>query len=295
MSPRWVFCLASFLMTTALVSAQQPRVFVTDSKSWEMRGTAGGNWSGWGGTTSGGARPQTAETIKTFQERCTEVRINNRPEKADYVVVLEHEGGKGWGQKDNKIAVFNSEGDLVFSSSTVTLGGAVQGACVAISSDWGRHPRATPEVTPPEAGTEANTVTGGLSKQPDSALPVDIATVALVMRRTPKHEKYSKPQVAFAVVDDVFEYLKTKNVSVAKSDASARYQLRLIIDRPITKWIDVRVQAFDSTGKLLWEDSASSGGGVTGDHGLRVALEKIHAMLDKKLGEQNGLPVGATD
>jgi len=46
-------------------SADRARVFITDSKSWEMAGAGGGSSSGFGGATRGGARPQTAEIIKT--------------------------------------------------------------------------------------------------------------------------------------------------------------------------------------------------------------------------------------
>ncbi|HWZ25856.1 MAG TPA: hypothetical protein VN037_11295, partial [Verrucomicrobiae bacterium] len=65
------------------------RVLVTDSQSWEMRGgsSAGGNSNGWGASSSfsGGARPQTAEIIKTLNERCPEVTVTNRLDKADFV------------------------------------------------------------------------------------------------------------------------------------------------------------------------------------------------------------------
>jgi hypothetical protein len=52
--------------------------------------------------------------------------------KADYVVLLDHEGGKGYARKDNKIAVFHNNGDLVYSGSTRSLGNAVKDACAAI-------------------------------------------------------------------------------------------------------------------------------------------------------------------
>jgi len=88
---------------------------------------------------SGGARPQTAEIVKTFGERCQQVLVNNKVEKADYVVVLDHEGGKGYLRKRNKIAVFNKEGDAIVSRSTRSLGNSVQDACGAIATDWARH------------------------------------------------------------------------------------------------------------------------------------------------------------
>lgn len=111
------------------------RVYVTDSHSWEMSGGWGaGNGAG-GGLESGGARPQTAEIIKTFGERCPEVTVTNNKARGNYAVILDHEGGKGALRKDNKVAVFNRDGDAIFSHSTVTLGNAVKDACSAIRKD----------------------------------------------------------------------------------------------------------------------------------------------------------------
>jgi len=123
-------------------SGQKPRVFISDSQSWQVSGSGGGSSSGFGGHTSGGARPQTAEIVKTFGERCPEVTVNNKQDRADYVVLLDHEGGKGLALKDNKVAVFNSDGDSIVSHSTRSLGNAVKDACEAIAKDWpGRSSR----------------------------------------------------------------------------------------------------------------------------------------------------------
>jgi hypothetical protein len=119
-----------------LCSAEKPRVFVTDSKSWEISSAVGGSADGFGGAGKGGARPQTAEIIKTFSERCPAVIINNKQERADYVVLLDHEGGKEAISRDNKVVVFNKEGDSIMSRSTRLLGNAVKDACSAIASDW---------------------------------------------------------------------------------------------------------------------------------------------------------------
>jgi hypothetical protein len=89
---------------------------------------------------AGGARPQTAEIIKTFGERCPQVIINNIQAKADYVVLLDHEGGKGALRHKNKVAVFaRVSGDSIVSKSTLSLGGSVQDACEAINKDWVAH------------------------------------------------------------------------------------------------------------------------------------------------------------
>lgn len=121
---------------TTTASGQKARVFISDSQSWEMSGNAGGSSDAFAAHSSGGARPQTAEIIKTFGERCPDVIINNKPDKADYVVLLDHEGGKGLVKRDNKMAVFNRDGDSIVSHSTRSLGNAVKDACDAITADW---------------------------------------------------------------------------------------------------------------------------------------------------------------
>ena len=121
---------------TSTSDAQKARVFITDSQSWQVTGNSGGSKDGFAGHTSGGARPQTAEIIKTFGERCSQVVVNNKQDKADYVVVLDHEGGKSILAHDNKVAVFNSDGDAIVSHSTRSLGTSVKDACEAIEKDW---------------------------------------------------------------------------------------------------------------------------------------------------------------
>ncbi len=125
-------------------SPNKARVFITDSKSWELSGGGGGTSGGFGAGGSGGARPQTAEIIKTFSERCPDVIVNNKQEKADYVVLLDHEGGKVFIQHDNKVVVFNKDGDSILAHSTRSLGNAVKNACDAIAKDWFNRPRSAP-------------------------------------------------------------------------------------------------------------------------------------------------------
>jgi len=133
------FLLLSCFVASSVVwgaAADKPRVFITDSKSWEVGGGVGGTSDGFGGAAKGGDRPQTAEIIKTFNERCPSVVINSKKEKADYVVLLDHEGGKDSVSRDNKVVVFNRDGDAIMSHSTRMLGNAVKDACAAISADW---------------------------------------------------------------------------------------------------------------------------------------------------------------
>jgi hypothetical protein len=120
----------------ATINDGKTRVFVTDSQSWETRGgsSAGGNKNGWGASSwmAGGARPQTAEIIKTLNQRCPELTVTNNLSKADFVMTLDHEGGKGLLAHRNKVAVFNRDGDDIFSDSTRELGNSVKDACAAM-------------------------------------------------------------------------------------------------------------------------------------------------------------------
>jgi hypothetical protein len=117
-------------------------VFVTDSQSWETHGYSwlhGYDASVNGGSVSkGGARPQTVEIIKTLGERCPELIVTNQPQRANYILTLDHEGGKGLLRVRNKVVVFDRNGDGVFSDSTLTLGEGVQRACNGIRKDSSR-------------------------------------------------------------------------------------------------------------------------------------------------------------
>jgi hypothetical protein len=124
------------MLLAGIAHAQEKtRVYINDSQSWEMTGVIGGSRDGFGGSSSGGARPQTAEIIKTFNDRCPSFTITNKEDKATYKVVLQHEGGKDLIRRDNKFAVYNRDGDVIASGSTRTLGNAVKNACLAIDKD----------------------------------------------------------------------------------------------------------------------------------------------------------------
>lgn len=136
-SMRW---MGTALTLTALIAVAVPaagemgktRVFVGESDSWEVSGGLGATSDGAVGGASGGARPQTVEIMKTFSKRCPEVTVTLNKEKADYVVLLEHEGGKDPIRKDNKFAVFNADGDMIAAGSTRSLGNVVKDACMAV-------------------------------------------------------------------------------------------------------------------------------------------------------------------
>jgi hypothetical protein len=161
---------------TTTPGGPKPRVFISDSQSWEMSGNAGGSNETFAADSAGGARPQTAEIVKTFGERCPDVIVNNKPDKADYVVLLDHEGGKSLVKRDNKVAVFNKDGDSIVSHSTRSLGNAVKDACDAISTDWPtrdeKNPAASPAVQP-VAAVAKSVETSSASKISVSSIPAN--------------------------------------------------------------------------------------------------------------------------
>jgi hypothetical protein len=110
-------------------------VYIEQSDSWAVTGGLGGSDDAFGGGTQGGARPQTAEIIKTFGKRCPSIVVTLKKDRADYVVLLQHEGGKDMVSRDNKYMVFDGEGYAIASGSTRTLGNAVKDACSAITKD----------------------------------------------------------------------------------------------------------------------------------------------------------------
>jgi PEGA domain len=205
--------LAVFMFSCAAVSLAQDkaatttpadaaRVFVTDSESWSVSGQAGGGSGAFAGTSSGGARPQTAEIIKTFGERCPQVKVNNRQDRADYIVVLDHEGGKSFLSHKNKVAVFNRvSGDSIVSKSTLSLGGSVQEACEAITRDWSEH------------GASIRAV--AVTSQEKLAPP---ATPAAATTSTAKLQIDSTPPGADIEIDGSFVGSTPSNVQVAEGD-----------------------------------------------------------------------------
>ena len=133
---RAMVVLAALTGAIAVAEERRPRVFVPDSESWSFGGGFGVDGDVAFGETKGGAKPQTAEIIKTVHERCGEVIVTMKEERADYILLLQHEGGKIFVRKDNKFVLFNADGDALASGSTRSLGNAVKDACKVLRQDW---------------------------------------------------------------------------------------------------------------------------------------------------------------
>ena len=71
--------------------------------------------------------------MKNFRDNCPVAFVTIREDRADFLVLLEHEGGRGFTRKDNKVAVFDKDGDLIYANSTRSLGNSVKDACKTIT------------------------------------------------------------------------------------------------------------------------------------------------------------------
>jgi len=161
-----------------MVPADKARIFITDSQSWEIGAGTGGTNGSFGGAGSGGARPQTAEIVKTFGERCPDVQTNNIQTKADYIVVLDHEGGKSFVLHRNKVAVFTRvTGDSIVSKSTYSLGASVQEACEAVHKDWAKNSESIRSAEAAEAAAKSGPPSAQAASGEMSGTKVTVASM----------------------------------------------------------------------------------------------------------------------
>ena len=140
--------------------------------------------------------------------------------------------------------------------------------------------------------------------------------VYLVVFRTPAHVRSSSPQVFHGFAQDLWDFLKTKNVPLKvdpergtietespmsvdsmlniAGQVGASSLLFITVDRPITKWIKVTVQSYGLDRKLQWSEEASDGGSMSGKGGYKKTLERLETSLTKRFGGP-GLPTSTLE
>jgi hypothetical protein len=126
--------------TPAPANDGKTRLYVTDSESWEASGGWGKGDGKSGGSSKNGPSPQAADFMKNFNERCPRVTVTDDKDRAKYAVIIYHAGAKGVLVHQNKIAVLNRQGDVIFSDATHKVGNSVKDACFAIEkADEGKQ------------------------------------------------------------------------------------------------------------------------------------------------------------
>ncbi len=143
-----------------------------------------------------------------------------------------------------------------------------------------------------------------------AAKPGEAVYVAAL--RTPAHVNRSNPEAFHDTVDAVLALLKSKNVAIvadpsrpmiesadaipvatllnAARDANATSLLVLTVDRPATSWLKLSIEAYDISGKSLWEEHASYTGGVNSGKAVEDVMAKITRQLAPRFGKP-GLPL----
>src|SRR5882724_8771854 len=119
-------------------------------------------------------------------------------------------------------------------------------------------------------------------------------TTYLYFHRTSGHVKLSTPQVFQQVVSEIQGYASANRVATLTegNDASpetalplpvvqemaqhsgAAYLLYVVVDRPMTKWLKVTVQCYDTAGRRIWQEDAAEGR-LSAGKGERATLHKL--------------------
>lgn len=126
------FLIAATLLSGAVTG--KTRIFITESQELQLSGKAAVGDAKSGVSVAGGASSQSIEVMKAFSRRCPAVVVTENRDKADFVVRLDHAEPNPTSLfvHGNKVAVFNKNDDLIYSTSTRTLTSAVKSACEAI-------------------------------------------------------------------------------------------------------------------------------------------------------------------
>jgi len=132
-----------------------------------------------------------------------------------------------------------------------------------------------------------------------------------VAYRTPAHIARSSPDVFHGIATDLLDFLKRNEVNIIADpergtiqtnelfsvesllnltkNAGAIYLVYVTVDRPAASWLKVTVQCYDLSGKVLWEEHASSAGGLSGKGAPSKTMEHLEKKLLPRIG-QTGLP-----
>ncbi len=242
---------------------------------------------------------QTIEMAGDFLNFCPAVELTlSQNEQPDYFVFLNREGQPTpFGEiGQSQLMVLNRRKSVVFVvAKKATVKNAVKSACNAITADWQANgrlaldapasaipiaphdsalPTATASSAPPQPATQA---APALPQQPK------LDTVAIVLHTTASAEKYCKPETIASILSDTNAYVTSKGL-ILGSAATSKTILVLIVDRPLSKWVEITVQGRDGSGNVLWGEKVSdSGWGHLGTQGMLNTLEKVHQIIDARL------------
>ena len=298
------YTLACLVVLACLARAQiKPVVFIQGNGNVSVLSNSEGVAGATGGVIVGGAahqvtvnkHDQTMEMAEKFLQFCPAVEVtldSNMPR--DYAVLLNREGQPtAFGELGkSQIMVVNARKSPVFVAKTSTVKNAVKNACNAVLADWQAHGRipqpASPASAPAPVSSSASNAELPLSPdkpirdQQRTVIPPS-ADLSVTLRTTARADKYCKPETISAVLNDTMAYLAAKGLTTGP-EGLTKNALVLVVDRPITKWLEVTVQGRDSVGNILWSEKVGDGGwGHLGTSGTLNTLDKVHKIIDRHL------------
>jgi hypothetical protein len=241
---------------------------------------------------------QTMEIAQNMLQHCPSIEVTlDANVTADYIIRLNREGTPTiFGELgQSQIMVLNAYMSPIFISKKATVKNAVKSACNAVSADWQAHGRIQQQQQQPapqqQHATPPQQQAIPPQPEPSSAVvrPHTEADVAVVMHTTAAADKYCKPETISSVLSDTISYLTSKGLKIGPAP-TANTTLTLVVNRPITKWLEITVQGRDRSGNLLWSEKVSDGGwGHLGGAGTLKTLEKVHQIIDTHLtfGQEN--------
>lgn len=121
-------------------AARKPRVYVSDTASWDASGGFSNPSSVAKGALYGGYSPDMVDIYQDFTSDCSTITVTQEKSKADFAVLFDKGSSKkGWTGfgglvKVNKVTVLARNGDTVLSQSAHSSDAAVKMACEAVSS-----------------------------------------------------------------------------------------------------------------------------------------------------------------
>ena len=287
-------CSLTLVLSQLGLAQTKPLILISGNGNLSIsstgQGVAGGSGSvGWAAGASQTAinkHDQTMEMAEDFSNFCPAVELTlSQAAQPDYFVFLNREGHPtGLGELgQSQVMVLNKRKTVIFVvGKKAIVKNAVKNACNAIAADWQANgriavdiPTAVPISQAPAASFEADIHTAAtLPETPKRD------TVAIVLRTTASADKYCKPETIASVLSDTNAYMTSKGL-IQGTTSTAKTTLVLIVNRPMSKWVEITVQGRDVSGNVLWSEKASDGGwGHLGTQGLLNTTEKVHQILD---------------
>jgi hypothetical protein len=122
------------LPPAVLVAQDKPRVYLTDRDTWKETGwVVAANGNAAGGASGRVVREQT-ENVKTFNNACPSVTVTDNKEKADFALIWDRTNWSetSWTGNQNNMALYNRDGDLVWSGASHKMTTGAKDACKAV-------------------------------------------------------------------------------------------------------------------------------------------------------------------